>query len=202
MTAMSLQPFLAGGGFMFCLPGVIQSRNIIATVAGTDRVLPAGSRPAIDAPLNNISGVAADSEGNIYSSDRSNDGRIRAGGTRHRTECLRCRRPQARVGLAVGPDGTVYFSEYRAVVRTITPGGLGAYSRWDRRSVILRRWREGYLGPLEDRTRMPGAGWGGPLATPKGHLAICDDLKCIRTGYPNYGKSLHAILVFSHSALA
>lgn len=94
---------------------------------------------AVDAQLSIPEGVAVDSHGNLYIADTGNDrirkvdasGIIRTiagtgknlyagnGGRAVRANLY------APVGIAVGPDGSVYFSErYQNTIRVITPRGL------------------------------------------------------------------------------
>ena len=54
------------------LPVATGAQGVITTVAGTDWVFPSGNRPAVNAPLGLVSGVAVDSAGNLYLTDVGN----------------------------------------------------------------------------------------------------------------------------------
>ena len=57
---------------VFCaVTSFASAQNIITTYAGSDWVFPGAGKPAINAPLIQVSGVAADAAGNIYMSDAS-----------------------------------------------------------------------------------------------------------------------------------
>src|SRR5690348_5537144 len=47
--------------------------QIITTVAGTDWLFPAASLPALNAPLGKVTGIAVDSQGNVYVADSDNN---------------------------------------------------------------------------------------------------------------------------------
>jgi hypothetical protein len=128
----------------------VNRAGIIVTVAGSGAVSTVGhgtggfgfsgdGGPAVSAQLSLPEGVAIDSLGNLFIADTGND-RIRKvdasgvmrtiagtgrnayagnGGPAVRANLY------APVGIAIGPDGSVYFSErYQDTIRVITPRGL------------------------------------------------------------------------------
>ena len=128
----------------------VNRAGIIVTVAGSGAVSTVGhgtggfgfsgdGGPAVSAQLSLPEGVAVDSLGNLFIADTGNDrirevdlsGVIRTiagtgknayagnGGPAVRANLY------APVGIAIGPDGSVYFSErYQDTIRMITPRGL------------------------------------------------------------------------------
>ena len=54
------------------LPLPSYAQGVITTVAGTDWLFPSGDRPAVNAPLGPVVGVAVDSSGNLYLTDVGN----------------------------------------------------------------------------------------------------------------------------------
>ena len=128
----------------------VNRAGTIVTVAGSGAISTVGHSTggfgfsgdgglAVDAQLSIPEGVAVDSHGNLYIADTGNDrirkvdasGVIRTiagtgknlytgnGGPAVRANLY------APVGIAVGPDGRVYFSErYQNTIRVITPRGL------------------------------------------------------------------------------
>jgi uncharacterized protein (TIGR03437 family) len=66
-------PSLRSTFIAVCLAALGLPAQVISTVAGTTWVFPAGSQPALSAPLGQIEGVAADAAGNIYIADPSNN---------------------------------------------------------------------------------------------------------------------------------
>ena len=54
------------------LPFSAGAQGVITTVAGTDWLFPSGNRPAVDAPLGPVAGVAVDPSGNLYLTDVGN----------------------------------------------------------------------------------------------------------------------------------
>jgi sugar lactone lactonase YvrE len=128
----------------------VNRAGTIVTVAGSGAISTVGHSTggfgfsgdgglAVDAQLSIPEGVAVDSHGNLYIADTGNDrirkvdtsGIIRTiagtgknlyagnGGRAVRANLY------APVGIAVGPDGSVYFSErYQNTIRVITPRGL------------------------------------------------------------------------------
>jgi sugar lactone lactonase YvrE len=128
----------------------VNRAGIIVTVAGSGAVSTVGhgtggfgfsgdGGPAVGAQLSIPEGVAIDSHGNLYIADTGNDrirkvdtsGIIRTIAGTGRNVYAGNGGPAVRanlyapVGIGVGPDGRLYFSErYQDTIRVITPRGL------------------------------------------------------------------------------
>lgn len=128
----------------------VNRAGIIVTVAGSGVVSTVGhgtggfgfsgdGGPAVSAQLSLPEGVAIDSRGDLFIADTGNDrirkvdasGVIRTIAGTGRNAYAGNGGPAVRanlyapVGIAIGPDGSVYFSErYQDTIRVITPRGL------------------------------------------------------------------------------
>ncbi len=58
--------------YVLALSTIVCGQNLITTLVGTEYLFPGDARPAVDAPLGSVEGVAVDRDGSVYFSDIGN----------------------------------------------------------------------------------------------------------------------------------
>src|SRR4051794_4535621 len=134
---MSLLKFARG--LLFCALAASAPAQVITTVAGTDWVFPSTGLLPQDSPLGTITGVASDAKGNVYFADYDNcvvlrlssnlnldtvAGTGKCGYSGNNGPAIQAQL-SGPAGVAVAPDGTLYFADSRNhVVRRVSTSGI------------------------------------------------------------------------------